>query len=189
LRLKVSIFSLSGDFVETEKWSFKLTGEEKIKVQCRRGLDNLIHVYEFVVHKSYTQIGIFFVIVVKLPEIMQEEPDTESKMIVKESSQSSAELSWDSSSAQELISILQENKIRERELTEQIQDLSSKEKDLRKKIIQEIAKKQQTIQDLNVQIQSLQDRCYNLTQALCTDFSTSDSSSNSVALIIHEKRE
>jgi FixJ family two-component response regulator len=120
---------------------------------------------------------------------MQEEPDTESKMIVKESSQSSAELSWDSSSAQELISILQENKIRERELTEQIQDLSSKEKDLRKKIIQEIAKKQQTIQDLNVQIQSLQDRCYNLTQALCTDFSTSDSSSNSVALIIHEKRE
>jgi len=116
--------------------------------------------------------------VVKLPEAIQEEPDTESKMIVKESSQPSAEPSWDSSSAQELISILQQIKIQEKELAEQIQDLSSKEKDLRKKIIQEIAKKQKTIQELKVQIQSSQDRCYNLTQALCADFSTIDSSSN-----------
>jgi predicted transcriptional regulator len=109
---------------------------------------------------------------------MQGEPDTESKMEVRESSQSSAELSLDSSSAQELISILQEIKILEKELTEQIRDLSCKEKDLRKKIIQEITKKQKTMQDLKVQIQSLQEKCYNLTQALCIDCSSNDSSSN-----------
>ena len=109
---------------------------------------------------------------------MQEEPAMESKMIAKESSLPTAELSWETSSAQELISVLQQVKTQEKELTQQIQDLSSKEKDLRKKIIQEIANKQKTIQDLKVQIQSLQDKCYNLTQTLCADTTSSYSSSN-----------
>ena len=114
----------------------------------------------------------------KLSKLKQEEPNLESNVISNELSEPSAELPLDTLSATELISTFQKIKKEEQKLTEQRQELSSKEKDLRRKIMQEIAKKQKTIEELKVEIQSLQDGCYNLTQALCADSSADAPSSN-----------
>jgi predicted transcriptional regulator len=113
-----------------------------------------------------------------LSKLKQEEPSLESNVISNESSQPSAELSLDTLNASELVSTFQKIKTEEQKLTEQKQELSFKEKDLRRKIMEEIAKKQKAIQELKVEIQSLQDGCYNLTQALCADLSTNLPSSN-----------
>ena len=96
----------------------------------------------------------------KLSKLKQEEPSLESNVISNESSQPSAELSLDTLNASELVSTFQKIKTEEQKLTEQKQELSFKEKDLRRKIMEEIAKKQKAIQELKVEIQSLQDGCY-----------------------------
>jgi len=113
-----------------------------------------------------------------LSKLKQEESDLESNVIAAESSRPSAELSLDTLSASELISTFRKIKTEELELTEKKQELYSKEKELRRKIMQEIANKQKTIQELKAEIQTLQDGCYNLTQALCADLSSNDASSN-----------
>jgi predicted transcriptional regulator len=112
-----------------------------------------------------------------LSELLQEEPDPKSNVIVNESSQPSAESSVDTMSVSELVSTFQKIKTEEQKLTEQRQELSCKEKELRRKIVQEITEKQKTIKELKAEIQSLQDRCYTLTQALCADLSTNPPSS------------
>jgi predicted transcriptional regulator len=72
-------------------------------------------------------------------------------------------------SISELISNLQRIKSEERKLIEQKQEFSSKEKELRRMIVQEILKKEKKMQELEIEIQNLQNQCYRLTQALHAD--------------------
>ena len=115
-------------------------------------------------------------LVSKLSEVLQRDLDSESNVIATVSSQTS-EKSLESLSASELISTLQKVKAEEQKLANQISEFFSKEKDLRKKIMAEIIERQKTIQNLKAQIQTLQNGCYNLTQALCAELPADDSSS------------
>ena len=113
----------------------------------------------------------------KLSEVLQEDTDSESKVMAALSSQPFPEKSLESLSATELISTLQKVKAEEQKLANQISEFFSKEKDLRKKIMAEIIKRQKAIQDLKSQIQTMQNGCYNLTQALCAELPETGESS------------
>lgn len=99
-------------------------------------------------------------------ELLQNEQETESNKIVTISSAEKTPESPAIQTVYDLIASFQKIKQEEQNLTEQKQELMATEKDLKNRILIEIEKKKQAIQDLNTEISALQRRCNELTLAL-----------------------
>lgn len=124
---------------------------------------------ELVIQKTFMNNKLFLCGWTELFQDMQTLSCSETALIEDSTNEKPIESTLENLSALELIANIQKLKADEKKLTEQKQELFSKEKNLRRSIAQEILNKEKKMQELRAEIQILQDRCYKFTQALQDD--------------------